>query len=200
MARFTKILRTKGMKKLSTDRKLHKAIARKSEEVFKRHKKQMLDDFSNHKVTKEIQGGAEESNISGTIVGPGNLFSFIGFNSHANPIGAVYNILNLGTYISKGAPKIVKKTKDRVYLGMKVSYPSVDALAAASPMPWEPGSWLFKIEKGISGLGYYIYQKQIRGSRSGSGIQSDHKVKQAMYKRTSYMSAILNTFKRRFSK
>ena len=37
----------------------------------------------------------------------------------------------------------------------------MEQLAAISRMPWEPGSWLFKIEKGMSGLGHYIYQKYI---------------------------------------
>jgi len=200
MSRFTKTLRSKGMRKLSTDRKLHKKIYDRSKRMFERSKRKMLEEFQNHPVTKEIESGPHTTNTSGTITGgAGNLYSFIGFHDGADPIQSVYSMLNASTYI-KGRPKVSKKTKDRVYLEMEVNFPSKDSLAAVSPMPWEPGSWLFKIEKGISGLGYYIYQTYLEGSRSGTGLQGKKKTRQAMYRRTPYMSAILNTFKRRFTR
>lgn len=200
MARFTKILRTKAMRQLTSSKKVQDQVYRRSKEIFDRSKKQMLDDFANHPVTKEIEAGPDSSNISGTIIGGGNLFSFIGFHAGDNPIRNVYNLLNMGTYLSGKKPRVVRKTKDRVYLGFRVVSPTVSQLASQTRMPWEPGSWLFKIEQGISGLGYYIYQKGIKASRSGTGIQADGKVKQAVFKRVSYMSAILNTFKRNFAK
>ena len=200
MARYTKILRTKAMRKLSSDKKVHEQVYRKSKEIFDRSKKQMLDDFIDHPVSKEIMAGPDSSNISGTIIGSGNLFSFIGFHVGDNPVRNVYNLLKMGTYLSGRKPRVVRRTKDRVYLGFRVVSPNLNQLANETRMPWEPGSWLFKIEQGISGLGYYIYQKGIKASRSGTGIQADGKVKQAVFKRVSYMSAILNTFKRNFSK
>ena len=200
MARYTKILRTKAMKQLSSNKKVHQQVYRKSKEIFDRSKKQMLDDFIDHPVSKEISAGPDASNISGTLIGGGNLFSFIGFHVGDSPVRNVYNLLKTGTYLSGKRPRVVRKTKDRVYLGFQVVAPTANQLASQTTMPWEPGSWLFKIEQGISGLGYYIYQKGIKASRSGTGIQADGKVKQAVFKRVSYMSAILNTFKRNFTK
>jgi hypothetical protein len=65
-----------------------------------------------------------------------------------------------------------------------------------APMPWEPGSWLFKIESGISGLGSYIYGKMYAGSRSGSGIQSRNPVRAALFSPMSYLSLMLENFKK----
>jgi len=200
MAKYTKILRTKAMNKLASDKKIHQQVYRKSKEIFDQSKKRMLDDFISHPVSQEINTGPSASNISGTIIGGGNLFSFIGFHEGDRPVRDVYNLLKMGTYLSGRSAKVVRRTKDRVYLGFRVVMPTVNQLASQTRMPWEPGSWLFKIEQGISGLGYYIYQKGIQGSRSGTGVQADGKVRQGVFKKTSYMSAILNTFKRNFTK
>ena len=184
------------MNKLVKDRALHKKVSNKAKARFNVEKQKMLQAFHHHPVTKEIQAGPEASNSSGTLIGTGNLYSFIGFADGTDVITPVYNVLNTQTYLA-GNPKVTKKANNSVYLELKINLPSVDDLSFVSPMPWEPGSWLFKIERGISGLGYYIYQKSIgSASRSGSGLQSKKKVKQAMYKKTSYISAILSTFKR----
>jgi hypothetical protein len=199
MARFTKILKDKAMKKLVSDKKIHEQVYKKSKLKFDIRKKKMISNFMNHPVTKEIEGGADAYNSSGTIIGGGNLFSFIGFNGAYNPIAPVRRLLDNSTRLEKTKPRI-QKTKNRVYMGYRVHVPSKEDLSAVSKMPWEPGSWLFKIESGISGLGYYIYQKNISASRSGTGIQADGSVRQGMYKRTRYMSAILKTFKGGFGK
>lgn len=199
MARFTKILKDKAMRRLVNDKKVHRQAYRLSKARFEAKKRKMLSDFENHPVTREIEGGPNASNISGTIIGEGNLFSFIGFDNMYNPIDPVLNLLRQGTTLSNVKPRM-QKAKDRIYLGFRVNIPSNGELAAVSKMPWEPGSWLFKIERGLSGLGYYIYEKYIKVSRSGTGIQSDGKVRQAMYRRTKYMSAILSTFRRGLNK
>ena len=201
MGRFTKILKDKAMRKLTSDAEVNKKVYERSKKVFAESKRKLLQDFISHPVTKEIKAGPDASNVSNTIVGPGNLYSFIGFENGSDPIGIVYDYLNTSTYLSANRKaRVVKKTKDRVYLGFKVNAPNMEQLAAISRMPWEPGSWLFKIEKGMSGLGHYIYQKYIKGSRSGSGIQASGRVRTGLFKRTQYMSAILNTFKKNFTK
>ena len=63
-------------------------------------------------------------------------------------------------------------------------------------MPWEPGSWVQRIELGISGLGYYLYQMGISKSRSGSAVQTEGKIRSDTYRRTSYLSAMLKTFQK----
>lgn len=199
MGRYTKILRTKAMNKISKDTSIHQQVYIRSKNIFDQRKKEMLDDFNSHPVTKEIQAGPESRNISNTITGPGNLYSFIGFDRGGDPTRDVYNMLLIGTTISKRNPRITKSGK-RVYMGFKINVPTHAQLSKITRMPWEPGSWLFKIERGLSGLGYYIYEKYIKSSRSGTGIQVDGKVRSGAYKPTSYMSAILNTFNRKFTK
>ena len=93
-------------------------------------------------------------------------------------------------------PKRIKTAK-----GMRfeypVSVPTQRELAPFAPMPWETGNWVERIERGISGLGYYIYQKFSEGSRSGSGKQSRNRIKTGVtYTRTTYLSKILNDFNR----
>ena len=95
MARYTKILRTKAMRQLTSSKKIQDQVYRRSKEIFDRSKKQMLDDFIDHPVSKEILAGPDSSNISGTIIGGGNLFSFIGFHAGDNPIRNLYNLLNM---------------------------------------------------------------------------------------------------------
>ncbi len=200
MGKYTKILETKAMKQLESKKDLHETVYRRSKEIFKISKQQMLAEFKEHPVTREIEGGPDASNISNTIVGVGNLYSFIGFDNGTHPVRSLYNLLNTGTFLSGKRARVVKKTKKSVYLGFKVNYPSERDITSVTSMPWEPGSWALRIERGMSGLGYYMYEKYIKASRSGSGIQVKSKVRTGMFKRTSYLSAILNTFKKNFTK
>jgi hypothetical protein len=199
MPRYTKILNTKAMNKISKDSTVRQQVYRKSKRIFDLRKQKMLEDFKNHPVTREIEDGPEASNISNTIFGKGNLYSFIGFRDGERPADRVYSLLDAGTKLSAIKPR-VQKVGNRLYMGFRVKVPSEGELARVSRMPWEPGSWLFKIERGISGLGYYIYEKYIKSSRSGTGAQAGGKVRPGSYKATKYMSAILRTFKRNFKK
>ena len=49
------------------------------QEAFQHLKQEMIKEFLNHPVTKEIKGGIGSENISGTLGGITNLYSFIGF-------------------------------------------------------------------------------------------------------------------------
>ena len=53
---------------------------------FERAKDEMIKDFLSLKVTQEIAGGPGALNMSGTLGGYGNLFSFIGFDMGDNPM------------------------------------------------------------------------------------------------------------------
>ena len=56
------------------------------------HRK-LMSEFENHPVTQEIEAGPGTSNISGTLNGYGDLFSYIGFDAGDNPIMAIKIIL-----------------------------------------------------------------------------------------------------------
>ena len=54
-------------------------------EEFQKIKRETIQEFDEHVVTREIEGGVNAENISRTLGGRGNLFSFIGFDANANP-------------------------------------------------------------------------------------------------------------------
>lgn len=157
---------------------------------FEKIKNEMLDEFNSHPVTREIEGGIDSSNISGTLSGITNLFSFIGFEAGDNPITPIRELLNKSSFrISSGNSGIARATFD---------IPSAKAIFSITPMPWATGrSWARGIERGISGLGYYL--KKIKGSRSGLGIQSQKQVERGVrYKNVQYISALINKYEKKF--
>ena len=72
--------------------------------------------------------------------------------------------------------------------------PTMDQVYAASPMPWEGGSWVKGVEEGMSNFGFYMYKK-FSGGRSGMGLQADHELRKAIFTPKQYVSEILNNFK-----
>ena len=185
------------MNKINFD--LKKAIERtpafqiKSEEIvrekYQESKEQFLDDFDNHAVTQEISEGPRATNSSNTLNGIGNLFSYIGFYAGDNPVSDLREVLEKNFNLKrKSASKFV------------VTYPDMELIKKNTPMPWEGGrSWVSGIEKGISGFGYYIYKKFLKG-RSEEAVQSENKVRGSSFKRVRYMSEIIKNFTNNLTK
>lgn len=164
-----------------------------AEEYAEKNKQEMLNEFDNHPVTKEIENGPDASNISNTLAGEGNLFSYIGFNEGDNPTEVVRDILNNSVKVDSRA-KISADSKG-LKINFPISAPTFSEIESQTPMPFEGGrSWVRGIEKGISGFSNYIFRKFIQGSRSGTGIQTESEVRTGSFKPTSYMKQILNKF------
>jgi len=160
-----------------------------AEKIVEENKQIMLKEFDNHPVTQEIKAGADSDNLSKTLGGYGNLFSFIGFAKGSDPIGALRSMLDFPVKISK---KASSKTKGRYSFSIDV--PNTREIEAETPLPYEPSrSWVKGIERGISGIGYYIYKK-INSSRSGSGVQSQKQLRGGRFGNTSYLTKILDKF------
>ena len=158
------------------------------EKEFERAKQKLLQDFENHAVSKELDGREGASNLSNTLGGEGNLYSFIGFSGE-DALAALRDLLRDGI-------KITNKTTDakNLVFSIKIAVPSTDAIAAATPMPWAPGlSWAEGIERGISGLGNFL-NKKTSASRSGRGIQIDFNVRTQTYSGVPYLTKILEDF------
>jgi hypothetical protein len=61
-------------------------------------------------------------------------------------------------------------------------------------MPWEIGrSWLFDMDKTISGLGSYLYAAS-EASRSGTGIQTKTKSFSRAFRGVKYFNTMYNKF------
>jgi hypothetical protein len=147
-------------------------------------------DFESHPVTQELEGGENASNNSGTLGGYGNLFSFLGFNRGSNPTSPVKSLIQ-SIRIDRNVQTSIKGFK------IKVNIPSKEEFAAITPMPWEGGrSWLLDMERGISGLGAYLYGR-FNSSRSGGGIQSKYRYSNRVFRPVKYFSQMYNKFTRR---
>ena len=163
----------------------------------------MLQEFNDHDVTKEIEQGPDGQNISNTLGGRGNLFSFIGFNAGEKPTDVVKQALRGFGELDR--IPVIEEKGSVVRFKFLVKSATLQSLYESTPLPWESGkSWLEGIEKGISGLGHYIYWKVLPNppSRSGTGVQAKNLLRSASFvaRSGSYMSKILNNFYQRLSK
>jgi hypothetical protein len=167
-----------------------KSFQQKIISTFNKIKKEMVEEFRNHPVTVEIKNGPDAENTSGTLNGYGNLFSFIGFDEGDNPTDNIEGLLNLSRI------EYSQETKEGFL--MKIYLPSKQEIFSETPMPWAKGrSWAEGIEKGISGFGRYLNSDRLN-SRSGTGIEVDSVIRKGKFNNTTYISALLNKYTKRF--
>lgn len=165
-----------------------KATRTEAEKIFRdrfsKAKRTMINQFLSLKITSEIMSGPSASNISATLNGRGNLFSFIGFDESDTPITPILQILENNTTYKYVGFKNKKHT-------FSISLPTSQDIFDATPMPWAIGrSWAKGIETGISGLGMFL-AKQGQG-RSGGGIQSTKINKKIKFQNQPYISKFIN--------
>ncbi len=173
-----------------------KTFSEKSEEnianKYESSKQDFFSKFENHPVTQEIESGPEANNSSRTLNGVGNLFSYIGFDKNSDPISTLREILDKSFNF--------KKTKIKNGKRFTINYPTLDEIKANTPMSWEGGnSWVVGIERGISGFSNYMYKK-FGGGRSGQGLQSENRIRGGGFKKTKYMTDLINQFVKQISK
>lgn len=177
--------------KISKSKSLRNRVDQKIQNNFIKYKNQYINQFENHPVTKEIATGPESRNISNTLGGIGNLFSFIGFEKSSDPISRIRDLIRNSFSIEK---KGVSISGSRIKFNYKISYPDLKDLDGVSSMPWESGkSWISSIERSISGFGYYMYKK-FNKSRSGTGLQTENQIRSGSFKPVKYMSQIVKDF------
>jgi len=164
-----------------------------------------LKDFDRHPVTRELKQGPDGINLSLTLGGVGNLFSFIGFYSTDDPIGPVRDVLKSYLNLSGRQRKIKGRMGVKAYR-YSLTFPTLGAFDVAGKMPWEIGnSWVKGIEKGISGFSNYMYFRSGEGrflkekSRSGKALQSRREVNIGFFKPTKYISEILDKYRKRLA-
>jgi len=162
-----------------------RGMKRTIEKKVKSAQQILLKNFETHPVTIEIEGGPNANNLSGTLGGIGNLFTYIGFSAGDKPLTALRVLLEKYEIRYHHA-------KARTTINIKV--PTTIELFKATPMPWATGrSWAKGIETGISGLGRYLYQDSAR-SRSGKAVQVKGRLRVGKFNNTSYLSSLLNDY------
>ena len=153
---------------------------------YEQSKENFFEEFQSHPVTQEIQDGPTASNVSSTLNGVGNLFSFIGFDSSSSPIEDLEKLLK-----KKFSVKVTRKDEIVRYT---IDFPTLDKIKPSTPMPFERGnSWVVGIEKGISGFSNSLYKVFVQG-RSKEALQAENKIRGGGYKKTRYLSEIINNF------
>jgi hypothetical protein len=160
---------------------LKKAVQRKVEDA----QKKLLEEFERHPVTVEISGGTNATNLSGTLSGHGNLFSYIGFSSGDKPLSTIREMLKKYE---------IRYHHTKVKTVINITVPTKEEIFRSTPLPWATGrSWAKGIETGISGLGKYLHVDSPR-SRSGKGIQTKGRQRAGQFNNTSYLSSLLNDY------
>ena len=193
----------KNSLKKDLNREIGKSVSIKNkafqvaEQRAKEAKEEMLKNFEASLITKELEAGPENTvnlsgNLRGIAYGEGSLFGFIGFNESDRPASLVRAYLQMSGKIKKTPKKIISGGK--TFYQYKIDTPNMSELESITPMPWEAGrSWVRAIEKGISGLGYYLLSNSPK-SRSGQGVQASKKLRRATYRPSKYMSSIINSY------
>lgn len=174
-------------------KELQTATGKNLFQEFERLKGDMIKDFLNHPVSKELQNGPTSTNISGTLGGYGNLFSFIGFPKYERPISPIVELLKQTNF---NCSRMI-----RGVIHINVEIPSAEQIFRVTPLPWAPGiSWAQRIEIGLSGLGMYLSKSMDTDkSRSGTAIQSDNLIRKGKFKNTSYISSFLKKWQKEFA-
>lgn len=166
------------------------------EPKLKESQEEIVAELKAHPITIEIDAGPTASNISGTLAGYGNLFSFIGFSSGDNPTAVIKQIFNEKIKFKVRRSNAGGKYRVTFYI------PSVEEIYGLTPLPWASGkSWVDGIERGMSNLGSYLYSASgFSSSTSGTGIQAKNKASSVRFKNTPYVSKLLKDFKRKLSR
>lgn len=160
---------------------------------FESEKKRMIKEFLNLPVTKELLAGPQARNISGTLGGYGNLFTFIGFEAGTDPVSPIVQLLEKTQVIFNGL-------SSRGTTKIRIEMPSAKDIFAITPLPWATGiSWAKGIEVGMSGLGQYI-NKSSTSSRSGAGVQTSSRLRSGRFSNTPYISRFVNKWQKEFIK
>ena len=157
---------------------------------FNTIKNKLILNFENHPITREIDGGADASNTSGTLGGVGNLFSYIGFESNERPTRPIKNLLKSEILLTSVVIK-----KDGTFF-TNILYPTPEDIFSITPLPWAEGrSWAEGIERGLSGFGQYL-NVDSSNSRSGSGIQAKNNVRPGKFQNTKYITSLIRDFEK----
>ena len=168
-----------------------KDIRKEVDKRFNRLKQEMISEFLVHPITKEILGGPETSNTSGTLNGISNLFAFIGFGKGEQPILPIVDLLEKTQIVFK------KDLKGR-FIGseFEITIPTKEQIFAVTPLPYVSGrSWAEGIERGISGLGFLLRKN---AGRSGAAIQTRVKVRKGRFQNVPYISSFLSKYIKKF--
>ena len=191
-------------KKLRITQKMRKEIFAKSQALQNlaygaakqksdRLRRDLLREFDNHPVTKEIEQGP--SGTSSLLGGRGNFFGFLGFNSGDKPIEILRDSLNDQFKILSKKGKVKKASKTSLIYSFDILYPTKTQIYAITPLTWTSKSWVKGVEKGITNYTQTVFKKS-ENSRSGVALQTDRKIGFIRFSPTPYVTQMLDKIRK----
>lgn len=180
------------------------AATKRVNAIFHQAVDKMVEEFDEHKVTKEIEGGVGSDNISETLRGgkaPENLFSFIGFKEGSKPTEEIRKRLD-PTHPAGPKMKFETKNEQKATWTFRVTAPDRKRIYAATPFhKWAKGwSWAEQIETHIPNFQRFIARFMPNASdavsRSKGGTQATRDLRDADYTPppNGYLNTIFNNF------
>lgn len=182
------------------------AAEQRAFEVFSDAVIGMQVEFEDHPVTREIAGGIDSPNLSGTLGGnqyaPKSLFAFIGFPKGDKPLDPIRDALSPD---DPAGPKLSYSGKgvrnNNASFSFQISAPNKQAIYKRTPMPWASGwSWAQKVETRIPGFSRFMARfmpdASDAKSRSKGGTQVKQNVRGGEYMAPAggYLSGIFANF------
>lgn len=190
----TSFLRNELLKIAREDKNLAEVAFNEINKDFQIVKQDIIENFENHPITRELKEGPEAPNYSKTIQGEGNLFSFIGFEKGLDPTDPIRTLLNQNITLFP-AEKPTYSGKLKIRYNFNYTVPSSDDIIKATPMPeWTSGSWAKRVENSITGIRQYLFGDFEKYSRSGKGIQIKNGEVNKKFTKISYISDLLKEF------
>ena len=136
-------------------------------------KEQLLEDFDEHQVTRELLQDPNEPGSS--MISKGNLVSFLGEIDASVKVGQIRLVLEDQIKLEP-VPDITVRGST-INFDFIITTPRPESLNAAAKSDWSNRSIIQIIEDGIGNAAAYIFNSLgLPGSRSGFGLQSKKKV------------------------
>tara|TARA_R100001463_G_scaffold110410_1_gene165166 strand:- start:889 stop:1515 length:627 start_codon:yes stop_codon:yes gene_type:complete len=165
-------------------------------------KKEVIEDFNNHPVTKEVAQGPKGMS-SHLLGGSGNLFGFLGFEQGSKPVMILREVLRNSFEVNRQKMRVTSLKKNVFTVEFDVSIPTDQQIDSVTPLPWTTKSWVKGVEKGITNYSKTIFQPR-KGvgslyqthSRSGVALQTDRSINFIKFTPTPYITEILKKARR----
>ncbi len=158
-----------------------------AEKFFEDRKKEVLNSIRDHIVSRELRAHTKPSSLLPSGV-KSSFYGFVGLPSGSKPVDVILDITN------KKMKYTVKKKLLRRGMTVEILFPDIrDYRVPELTLAWLGGYGLVDgVEKGISGLSYFIStnEKNKNRSRSREGLQAVNRVRTAEYTGRPYLSAI----------
>tara|TARA_A100001201_G_scaffold39098_1_gene40876 strand:+ start:61 stop:684 length:624 start_codon:yes stop_codon:yes gene_type:complete len=205
MAKRSQLDMNRILKQISVEvpKSLEKFANREVRKKANAIKKEVLQQFDEHEVTKEIKKGPS-GRSSSLLGGQGNFFGFLGFEKGSQPIVALREVLENSFNISSKKGRVVEVSKNIFRVEFDIMVPNKLDIYSVTPLPWTTKSWVQGVEKGITNYSQTVFQPRKgsgflydKYSRSGVALQTPRQINFIKFNPTPYIINILEKAKRK---